>query len=79
MVFMEQPLCTNFFDNYKNSPVNTVLVLYLVDGGSKESLNTPFTPDEDYRTTGPNSPNRHLSLVVAPSPLVVTTIRHALS
>ncbi len=35
----------------------------------------PFTPDEDCRATGRDSGNRHLLLVVAPSPLVVTIVR----
>ncbi len=38
--------------------------------------NDPFTLDEDYGVTGRDSPNRHLSLVVVPSPLA--TIRRTL-
>ncbi len=34
-------------------------------------INAPFTPDEDCRATGRDSPNRHLLLVVA-------TVRHTL-
>ncbi len=39
----------------------------------------PFTPTGDCRATGRDSANRHWSLVVATSPLLVATVRHTVS